>query len=122
MLKAVIELLELLEYSFQEGECQCIRCLSGEDPTAHPFPHNYSIDNKIFRRQFARSSKEDLLLHLNAAWKATYKETLDDVECKTIEKKLIVQMIGDGPYHRLHLLGTTNGLLSDHGPELLKIN
>ena len=74
MSKPVRDLSDLISYAFQEGVCTCIRCASGVNQETYKYPHNFDIEGIIYRRQFAKSSKEDLSSKITAILKHHYKD------------------------------------------------
>lgn len=109
MLKPVKDLIGLLDYSFQEGECTCVRCISEKD-TNYTYPHNFTIGGSIYRRQFSSSSKSDLASKLTAALKSTFINEEFDIN-SPIDESIIKDILDDNYYERFLILGETNGLI-----------
>jgi len=109
MAKAVQDLIGLLEYAFQEGECTCGRCRLGGDQDLYNIPHNFEINGVIHSRKFAKSAREDLSTKLMSALKARYQEAFSDGQ--PLDEGLVKGMILEGDYERLCLLGKANGLI-----------
>lgn len=110
MLKPVRDLIDLLDYAFQEGTCQCVSCASGEDQDSYPAPHNFNIDGVAYRRQFAKSSKDDLSAKMKAALKSFYKDEEIDFALPLEESKLTA-LLDEKEYKLFVLLGDGNDLI-----------
>ncbi len=120
MLKAIQDLVDLLNNAFQEGECACVRCRSGEDQEWYRTPHNFEINGKIHRRRFAASGKEDLGAKIKKALKAKRKQDYSLRE--PIEEGLIRGIISEEECRILLLLGESNGLISHRENGIIYFN
>mgnify|MGYP003386233027 CR=1 FL=1 len=120
MLKPIQNFVDLLDYTFQEGGCKCMRCDSGESNVFYLTPHNFTIDGVVYRRQFAKSSKEDLNDNLRAALKAKYKDEINISE--PIHTSVIKSLMSEKEYGRFILLGKNNGLINSVESGLINLN
>ncbi len=86
-----------LKDAFNEGRCECIRCIEN-DYIQDNFeqPHTFELDGKTLSRRFAVTTREDALTFLKSSWVSFYslvEDELEDFKSNIEKSDLSISMI-----------------------------